>query len=151
MRRRRDRVQQRRQKSILFSKSQELALLERLCRKVAGTLCDTSWDKLFVTDPDVVLASKPIKPHRKDARARGERTLKTQTRIKEHKCAPCAANAPSLPCADILRTRRPTHLSISKLHTHSIRVQRILPRKMSRRFKPSWKAQNVNFWTQRST
>lgn len=68
----RDRVATRRQKSILFSKSQDLALLERLCRKVAGILCDTSWNKLFVADPDVVLASKILKPHRQDAKARAK-------------------------------------------------------------------------------
>lgn len=55
---RRDRVAIRRQKAILFSKSEDISHLEKLCRTVAGTLCDTSWNKLFVADPDMVLASK---------------------------------------------------------------------------------------------
>lgn len=69
-RERRDRVLVRRQKAVLFSKSEDLAHLEQLCRAVAGTLCDTSWDKLFVTDPDMVLASKLIKPQKGAAKKR---------------------------------------------------------------------------------
>lgn len=115
-RKRRDRVEQRRQKSILFSKSQELALLERLCRRVAGTLCDTSWDKLFVTDPDVVLASKAIRPHRKDARARVTKTRKTQKNIKKFVCVRAwllraCARAGTRP------SRNPMRLLASNLHT----------------------------------
>jgi hypothetical protein len=103
---RRNRVAKRRQQATLFSKSEELDRLAQLCKTVAGAMSDdTYWNKLFVADPDFVLASKAEPEQKLAAHRRADEAALVRARIADHTYS-AFPQPDALPGAPVVYRRR---------------------------------------------